>query len=361
MNNEFSGNIPVEVFMTRYFVKYNRLDQIIQHAFAGSKANSIDLFIDIYGMYKSIFSRSFISNITDYTAFTSTLINMCGHYRTYFKMLGVSTKIFLISGFNIPENSCRFVAEYNKVIKDKLKNKMIFDMVDQNIQLLDILCPYLPDIFFIKTEFETSVAIHNIIKKEKASGRDVPSIVISSDMYPIQLTTLWDDVAYIKPKKSNGEDSSEIVCPKTHPDHEFTFWSIVCKDKEDFALNQNVVSITSRNFVLLSALNKFFDRNLKAIVNFNTANKIISSIDGYMNIKLNVDNMIMSIPDIIDKVPVQLVDSRYKVLDIEYQDILFAESAEIMTMRFENLSDPQAIQIINDKYFSANPIDIFRL
>lgn len=360
MNDEHYS-VPIEYFLTRYFVKYSRLDQIIQHAFAGSKANSIDLFIDIYGIYKSIFSRSFSTNITDYTVFTSTLINMCGHYRNYFKLLGVSTKIFLVSGYNIPDNSSKFVAGYNRIFKDKLKNKMIFDMVEQNIQLLEILCPYLPDIFFIKTEFETSVAIHNIIKKEKKSGRDVPSIVISADTFPIQLTTLWDDVAYIKPKKFNGEDTSDIVCPKMHPDHELTFWPIICQEKEDFLLNQNSVLITSRNIVLLSAINKFIDRNVKALVNFNTANKIISSIDGYMDVKLNVDNMVMAIPDIVERLPIQIVDSRYKALDIEYQDILYNESVESMLLTFENLSDPAAIQLINDEYFKNNPIDIFKL
>lgn len=359
--SDYENKIPLEVFMARYFVKYNRLDKLIQYAFAGSKATSIDLFIDIYGIYRSIFSRSFVTNVSDYTSFTSTLVNMCGHYRAYFKMLGVSTKIFLISGFNVPENSCKFVAGYNKTFQDKLRNKMIYDMVEQNIQLLELLCKYLPDIFFVKTDFETSVAIHNIIKKEKNSGRDVPSIVISSDTYPIQLTTLWNDVAYIKSKKSNGEDISDIVCPFGHPEHELSFWSIICQEKEDFSLNQNIVTITSRNYVLLSALNKFFDRNLKAIVNFNTANKIISSIDGCLNVKLNVDNMVMAIPDIVDRVPIQIIDSRYKVMDIEYQDILYNESVEPMLLSFENLSDMQAIQIINDQYFSNNPIDIFKL
>lgn len=361
MSNNYENKIPLELFMARYFVKYSRLDQLIQHAFAGSRATSIDLFIDIYGIYRGIFSRSFVTNVSDYTSFTSTLINMCGHYRAYFKMLGVSTRIFLISGFNVPETSCKFVAGYNKTFQDKLKNKMIYDMVDQNIQLLDLICPYFPDIFFVKTNFESSVCIHNIIKKEKNSGRDVPSIIISSDMYPVQLTTLWDDVAYIKPKKSQGEDISAIICPNTHPDHELSFWSIVCEEKEEFLLDRNVVSITSRNFVLLSALNKFFDRNLKAIVNFNTANKIISSIDGFENVKLNVDNMVMSLPDISSKVPIQIVDSRYKVMDIEYQDILYGESAEPMLLSFKNLSDPQAIQLINDQYFSNNPIDIYKL
>ena len=92
-------SIPLEVFITKYFVKYNRLDQIIPYAFANSRATSIDLFIDLYGIYKGIFSRNYVTRISDYTSFTSTLINMCCHYRTYFKLLGVTTKIFIVPSF----------------------------------------------------------------------------------------------------------------------------------------------------------------------------------------------------------------------------------------------------------------------
>ena len=355
------NNIPVELFIARYFIKYKRLDQLVQFAFAGSSANSIDLFIDIYGIYRGIFSRSFRTNITDYTVFTSSLINMCGHYRSYFKSLGVSTRIFLVSSYNIPEINCKFVAGYNKTFKDKIQNKLIYDMVEQNVQLLDILCPYLPDIHFVKTDFESTVAIYNIIKKEQASGRVVPNVILSSDLYPIQLTTMLEDTVYLRPKKNMGEDISEIVCPKSHPQHQNTFWGIVCQDKDDFVLNESAVSVSSRNYVLLAALNRFVDRNLKCIVNFTKANKIISSITNGADVALTPDMLDKADSSLIEGLPLQIIDSRFKALDVLYQDILYNESVEPMLLKFENLSDPNAIQLINDQYFSNNPIDIFKL
>ena len=354
-------NLPIELFIARYFIKYKRLDQLIQFAFSGSSANSIDLFIDIYGIYKSIFSRHYITNISDYTSFTSSLINMCGHYRAYFKSLGVTTRIFLVSGFNIPDANCKFVAGYNKTFKDKLNNKLIYDMVDQNIQLLDLLCPYLPDIHFVKTEFETSVAIYNIIQKEISSGRIVPNVIVSADTYPIQLTTLLDDTVYIRPKKNLGEDISEIVCPRGHVHHQNSFWGIICQEKDDFVLNESAVSVSSRNYVLLAALNKFYDRNYKCIVNFTKANKIINSITGGADIVINPNMLDKADPKLIEGLPLQIIDSRFKALDVIYQDILYNESVEPMVLNFENLSDSGAIQLINDKYFTQNPIDIFKL
>lgn len=356
-----NGNnlIPVESYIMRYYVRYSRLDQVIRHAFINSKANNINIFIDLYGIYKGMFSRNYISNITDYTSMTSLLINMCAHYRHYFKMIGVSCKIFLVSSFNIPELNCKFVADYNKTFKEKFKNKMIYNMVDQNIQLLEILCPYLPDIHFVKTDFESSVAMYGIITKERMTN-DYPSLIISSDLYPVQLTTLFDDVAYLRPKKSMGEDTSDIICPRMHPDHENSFWRVICQEKEEFSINDSSVLISSRNYVLLAALNKFYARNFKAIINFTKANKIISSIvDG--DTELSVDTLFYNYSDLVQGIPEQIIRSRYKALDIRYQYNFLNESVEPMLWTFDNLSDPEAINIINEAYFKNNPIDILNL
>lgn len=349
--------IPIEVFMMRYFVKYHRLDQLIPYAFTGSTSNNLNIFIDIYGIYRGMFSRSYKTDISDYTSFTSMLINMCIHYRTYFKMLGVSTTIYLISSYNISEINTKFVADYNKTFRDKLNNKMIRDMVEQNVELLKIICPYLPNIHFVHSEFESSVSMLHIINKNVGT----PNLIISSDLYPIQLTNICPDTAYLKPKKSMGEDVSDIVCPNSHLEHEKTFWRGICQEKEDFTLNESKVLISSRNYVLLAALNRFTDRNLKAIVNFNRANSILKNIVGFENVKIYPITLNTLDINVLGNVPVQTVDSRFKVLDVEYQYELYLESVEPLLLQFDNLSDPDAINIINDTYFSKNPINILNI
>ena len=46
---------------------------------------------------------------------------------------------------------------------------------------------------------------------------------------------------------------------------------------------------------------------------------------------------------------------------MEYQNILYNASPEPLTLEFINLSDTDAIQLINDTYFSNNPIEIYKL
>lgn len=355
------NKVPVEYLITRYFVKYQKMNELISLAFEGSKANCVNLYIDLYGVYKTLFSRTYRTDISDYTSFTSTLINMCSHYRAYFKGLGVYCNIFLISSYNIPEINQKFVAGYNKTFLEKLKNKQVYEMVELNIQLLEILCPYLPDIHFLKTDFESTVLMKYIINKELEKGNNNPNIIISSDLYPIQLCTEFDNTCFIKPKKYKNEDISLISCPRNHIMHENTFWSIICRERDSLMSDVNKVLISSSNYMLLMSLNRFPERNLKSLIHFQEANRIISEVVGFNNIKIDINTLYDSSKELSSKFPRTTLESRYKVLDLNYQYMLFENSIEPSLIQYENLNDPGAIQMINSQYFEKNPIDLFRL
>ena len=353
--------VPVEYIITRYFVKYQKMNELISFAFSGSKANYINLYIDLYGVYKTLFSRTYRTDISDYTAFTSIIINMCSHYRAYFKGLGVYCKIFLISSYNIPEINSKFVAGYNKTFIDKLKNKQVQEMVDLNTQLLEILCPYLPDIHFLKTEFESTILMKYIISKELSEGNNNPNIILSSDIYPMQLCNEFENTVFLRPKKLNGEDISMITAPKGHNMYESSFWSIICRERDTLMSDISEVSISPSNYTLLMTLNRFPERNIKNLIHFRQANKIIFSVIGSQPIKLNIDTLYQNSPELINHFPFEILSSRYKVLDSEYQYLLFENSVEPHVIHYENLSDPIAVQMINSQYFEKNPIDLFRL
>lgn len=358
------NKVPVELLLTRYFVRYNRLDKIIPVAFAGSKACELNLYIDLYGIYKNIFSRQFLTDVSDYTAFTSTLINMCAHYRSYFKGLGVKTKIFLVSSYNIPEINCKFVAGYNKTFIDKLNNKEVKDMTETNLELLDILCPYLPDIHLIHTQFESTVMINHLIQKEMQSGNNAPNIIISTDIYPMQLCALYDNTVMMKPRKSNGDDITHITCPRGSELYYKSFWWIICMDRGDAQLRENIIdSLSPINYMLLMSLTKFPERDMRFSdgLTITHASKLIYDLIGSSDNKIDVQSLFNLSENLSMSLPIANIDSRYKVLDISYQNILFNESIEPKVLHYENLWDPDAVQLINSKYFQHNPIDLFHL
>lgn len=351
--------VPVEYLVARYFVKYHQLDNLIPMVFSGSKANVVNIYIDLYGLYKTIFSRSFRTDITDYTAFTSTVINMCSHYRSYFKGIGVYANIFLISSYNVPLINKKFVAGYNKTFTDKLKNTAVKEMIELNIELLNILCPYLPNIYFLSTNFESTTLINKLIQMELVKGNDNPNIIISSDIYPMQLCTEYNNTVFLKPKKYLKEDKSTITFPRGHENHDISIWSIVGQERDRLMSDVRNITVSARNMMLLMALNRFPERNLENLIQIGKANQYIYNVIGNQPVKLSIDMLYETITSLL--VPQTQIDARYKTLDISYQSMIFEEDIESKVIHYENFNDPDAIRMINSQYFEKNPLDLFRL
>lgn len=354
--------IPIETILYRYYVKYERLDKIIKYALGHSKACSVNLFIDIYGLYRTIISRSYASAVDDYTSFTPTLINMCAHYRSYFKQMRVYPKIFLVSSFNIPSVNRKFVAEYNKTMIDKLKNTQAKDIVEFNVQLLDTLCPYLPDIHFINCgDYESTVLMKAIIDKEQSEGNNSPNIIISSDIYPMQLCYLYPETVFIKPVKSNGVDSSMITCVRDNPNFINSFWRLIAATRSQISTGENDVTISPVNYPLISALTRYPERGMKHYIRFDVAMRNIYNLIGSSNVILTPETIFNESKDIQTKITLNLIDTRFKALDVQFQHMVYKESLDSRLLRYENLDDPQAVQMINNTYFKDNPIDLFHI
>lgn len=352
MSNNY---VSTQMILTSNFVKYNRLSELILHLFEGSKATSLNLYIDLYGVMKTLFSDSYRTDISDYTAATSTILNMCGHYKAFFKHLGVHTKIFLIFSYNVCEINRKFVAEYNGKFLKKMNNKMILDMVELNNNLLETICPFLPDIYFLKTEFESSVLMDYLI----SNGDGNPNLIISKDIYPIQLTTLHPNTAFIKPKKLNGEDVSVGIPPIENVNHIDDFLSLYCMARgSSYNMSRKSIAIHPINFSLVSALTRFPERSMNSLLNITNANKMIFSIIGREPVKLSVDSLALNGNSTL---PAQVADARHKVLDVEYFRSVFIDSIESKMINLTDLDDPASVNMICAEYFQQNPVDLTKL
>ena len=358
-NGYRDSTVPTQTILTSNFIRYNRLNELIRYGFQGSKATHVHLYIDLYGMIKSLFSDSLRTDISDYTAMTSTIVNMCGHYRAFFRSIGVDTTIFLIFSYNCPDINTKFVSSYNKTFRNKINNKMIREMVELNNELLTVLCPYLPDIHFLRTDFESSVLIEFLIRKFESEGQRNTNIIISKDFYPSQITSLHDDTAMLRPKKMNGEDISTIIVPRNHYDYIMTFWDSFC--------SMNGISIDSRklymlhpnNMTLLAAMSRYPERNITSLVSIPRASVQIYNVIAGNPVKISPTSIQDQLQNI--NLPVTTVEGRYRALDIIFQLMYFEQSVESKMIHFENLSDVGTINNICAKYFTENPIDLQKL
>jgi len=349
--------VSLDYIMARYMVKYTRLNQLIGTAFSNSNARSINLFIDLYGLYKTIFSRSYRTETNNYKAFISCLVNICGHYRQYFKNIRVYPRIFIISSFNTLEQTTKSIAGYNKTMMDKLMNKEVLDMVTINTELLNIITPYLPQIYYFHTNYESSALMNYIIQNYSNSNLN---IIISSDLYPIQLCAYNSNTAFIRPLKSNGQDNSMIVCTNDNPIFRQSFWGLLA-DIDTLSKSLSYTNLSPLNSGLLFALSRYPLRDLKSLVSTNEAIKYIDSIIQGEDIILNTDTLYRSIPDLVNKIPPSVLESRFKALDLNYQTLLYTNSMEKDLLEFKDLVDPESLSMINSKYFSEEPLDLYRL
>lgn len=353
---------PIENKIYSSFVKMNRLQQLVFDTFSNTSiasATELNIFIDLYSVLKPIFSETFNTVITDYTAITSGLVNMCSHYRAFFRTLSVNTKFYLISSFNTCDINRKFVANYNDKFYRKSQIKLFNEMTNNNLDLLELLCPYLPDIFLIKSSrnYESAVIIGNLIETINDGN---PNLIISRDLYPVQLCYKYPYTSYLFPVKSRYGDGSTMLPISEKFNFREEFWNNVEKKINCTSTKPDIHLLSPVNFPLFSALCKFPDRDMTGILSTKDAVKIIDKIVGTEDIKISIEQLYTD-PEINSSIPVSLVESRLKALDIDFMLPFYRNDPESKSINLQNLRDDSAINQINAKFFANNPIDLNKL
>ena len=358
-----NDHITVEQIIYSSCVRYEKLQSLVYNTFSNTSiasATHLNVFIDLYSVLKQVFSASGRTIITNYTDLTTGLINMCSHYRFFFRGLGVQTTFYLIFSFNTCEINRKFISDYNKEFLEKSEIPSFREMTDANLSLLELICPYLPDIHFIKSinNYETSIMISHLINRLN-DGQ--PNLIISRDIYPLQLCYMHPYTSYLYPVKFHGEDLSQMISISEKPSFRQEFWNLVStKRKYSESSINKLMTISPVDYTLLSAINRFPERNITSLGNIGTAIDIIYKLVGSNDIKiypqqLYEDHVIMS------KIPVTNVEARLNALDISYIYPYYDNDPESKSIKLENLPDNGQLQTINAKFFANNPIDLNRL
>ena len=99
------------------YIKYVRLNELINQSYYSSNATELNLFIDLNSVIKPLF----VSGYKYYRSknpydIVSSVLNMCGHYKEFFMNKGVDTKIFIVMGLNCPKINSEMVPGYNQLL-----------------------------------------------------------------------------------------------------------------------------------------------------------------------------------------------------------------------------------------------------
>lgn len=350
------------------YIQYTRLYEMTKYAFYGkTDANSVNIFIDVYSITKSLFSRGLNITVDDYCVISACIINLATHLRAYFETRHqVSSKIFIIYGGARPSHVLEKIPSYNaKNINMEESNSFMKSLLENDLGILKILCPYLYDIFcIVDYENEFSVISGCIIDLISSGGDVSPNIIYSKDDYAYQLVASKSRTYLYRPKKRYTEDMSWVVTKSTLYDA-YRYGELTLKKQVPCKFNIGLIS-------LYQTISGMRSRSLCAFKDANSTIKIIENgissgviFDGY-----NGDTILSRKDNIFYKLinnfngytPEDMLD-RFECIDLLNQIRIYANSPKFLDIgrNMINLYAPDEVRAINDTYFQKYPLDLNRV
>lgn len=350
--------VSVEQIIASNYVKYDRLIPIINDAFRKVNASNLNIYIDLYSIFKPLYSDLDIE-IEDNMLITSLIINMCAHYKDLFiRSYNTDTKFYIVYSENCNSLNKQFYPDYNYGAELKIEaKKRIHDIIMKNVKLLNILCPYIHDIFFISGKFETGVIMHDIILKNEVKDLNIPNIIITKDSYNYQLTNSNAYTLILKSVKNKGQDESYFI------KNENIINELIKRKKIKYRPS---IQINPKLYSFILALSNCPERNIKTLLNLSKAlEKMEQSMKDYklpnfyifdLESAFNAISLLLK-----NKIAYSTFEFRFKAIDIVFQHSVFINTPECKSMVFNNFYDPRTVTMINNKYFADYPLHLNQL
>lgn len=359
--------LPLEIVVGSNYVKYDKLSQLIYSTYAGSNAVNLNIFIDLYSILKPLFSSNMDVNYeaSSDVELSADIINMCAHYRSFFNHMGVTTRFYLIFGLNTPtENQVLYPGYNTKFMQSYSSKNTIRENVLMNLNLLNILCPSLPGIYFFNIEDkEVSGYIEYIMKlyefNNKEKYPDTENLIITKDILPLQLVSSGCNI--LRPKKSQGIDNSYIV------DHN-NFWTTFMVEMRNVVSHSSLYNpIDIRYFSNILAMTRVPERCMSSIRSIPAVyNTIAKGIElGYLN-QMQQDYSQSTINKVLE---ILGVNENYTTLEMRWKAISSKFAAQyvlpfnpkLSNVQFKDIQDPDSVRNIVSTYYYKSPIDLDRL
>lgn len=353
-----------QVLVYNNFIKSKVLKDLTSLAYTNSTSDTLNIYIDTYKMMMDLYEPNL--EIKTVSIITSTLINLCAHLRSYYWYNHhVNTNIFLVYSDMSNNYNKTFYPGYNCNNDNKIRsNPRISSIIDQNMELLKILCPYLPDIYFIHGTYEPSVIILDLIYKEEANGNTAPNLVLSRDDIALQIPAYHNNTTiFLDSKRTNSS---------TYVNNSNAIFAYLDKTgRKKLLTNQTVIdrvsTLDSSLLGLLIALTNLPSRGVKSAYDINKSINIIASAVA----RKSIINGHCSNPEYFynglfigseGKLSIDSFVFRYKAIDLleMHREYMFSPYAKDLSYRV-NLDDSNTVRSINNEYFKDNPLDLNRL
>lgn len=348
------------------YIRYDRLFEMTKFAFYGkSDAQEVNIYIDVYSILKSLFTRGTNIKINDSYVIASCIINLAIHLRAYFETRHrVSSKIFIIYGGARPLSAINHYVSYNsRNIQMEDSNSFLKGLIKDNMDVISILCPYLYDIFAVidyENEFFTITSA--LIDSSGEAGFRSPNIVYSKEPLAYQLVAFKPRTFLYRPKKRGNADCSWVVTKSTLY-NAYRYAELELSKELETTLDVKMFSI-------YQAIAGLKSRTIPSIKNGNATIKILEKAvqNNTFSMGYNVSAITRIEKSPFEELAIAGIDSgelvqRFCAIDLIYQTMLYKATPNFIgaSSGIINLYNPQEVRNINDKYFQTNPLDLNRV
>lgn len=318
------------------FIRYDNLYAMTMREFRGSTANEVNIWIDA----NSAIGPAFIYNeentptYKSYNVFAAMLINMAAHYRNYFKTRHRTyAYVYIVFGNNWPRYVLESLPSYNAHHVQRYRaNLGIYDVWKKSIEALDMLCPYIPGVYFLNAENnEVGTVIAEMVPRD---AKKLPNIIISRDPFMYLVVDRVQRTCCYRPKKSMNADTSYLINKQnliqTYP----------------VTINQRPIKgpVVADPGLFSTAI---VHSGLKC-----------RDVNGVMQYKSAVD--IGRRPFFFTSDEEELIARNTKILSIDWQVSCLRMEPIYSTMfsGLKDLYDPDSMKDINNRYYEDYPLDL---
>lgn len=358
MIKEFSQLTPVEQVLYKQFIRYEQLQNLVTHELSTRypDATEINVFIDLYEMLLPLYNNAKVRYAAE--EISSAVINHAAHYRAFFRTrYRVETKIVFVYSSIENNHIYKYIPEYNKKHRGKILNEDIgmHEEVQLALQRLDLIVPYIPDVFIKYGTVEPAAIIRNIILSNPAFQAD-PNIVITRSQYAYQLPCYCPDTVVFKKKY---EENKGLTAFSFNEVSAISAYIYEVKNKQTQTL------LNPKLITAIMALSGIQKRNIKSIFGIEKTLKVLSAMP--QSIIGDIDAMYTYIHDTCTEMKLVSISyedfyNRYMGISIEYQTELHRNLPEGKDVQYmAQLSDPDSLKMVNNKYYRMHPLDLERL
>lgn len=371
--------IPIDrMFGWSHFMKYDDMNKITSDMFQYTDMadeTEVNVYIDL-GSLTDIVYMNITKESNDPTELASVVLNMAGHIRSFFRTCDVYATIFFVYSRN---NWNLLKSMYDEYRSNSHRSDKTYRLkyIEDSMKLVDMICKYLPRVYYISDVAECGGIIYDTIMKERYQyNNNHPNVIFTRENNLLQLVLDNRTVIYYKHAMDkicfginrNNVISSYIKLTKRYnpiydnPEADIILQitkqgtCFINKSKRLENIGRIIHCFNPDKLPYLITLTNLPSRGIKYLIPWTAAIEALHKIDPFVDDPILVYNTLEYETKIFNKIGYEEFVNRYNVISIRYQAELYNKNTHLDY--HIDLCNANELKYINDHYFIEHYIDL---